>query len=103
MGSVTGQVGWCARRLFLVDEDPAQLGVRLGRAGEVAAHDGQLGGAVGGQRPLFFGRGELPRFGGQPSWVIGAGRQLFGQGGHLLAVAGRVGGDDLVDQAGSQG
>jgi hypothetical protein len=52
VGPVPGQVGRCAQWLFLVDEGLAQLGVRLARAGEIAAHDGEFGGTVGGQRPL---------------------------------------------------
>ena len=77
-----------------MDEGLAQFGVRLARVGEVTAHDGQFGGAVGGQRPLPFRCGELPRSGGQLRWVIEAAGQQFGPGRHLRAVAGRVAGDD---------
>ena len=65
MGSVPGEVGRCTQWLFLVDEGLAQLGIRLARPGEVAAHDGQFGGALGAQRPLVLRRGELLGFGGQ--------------------------------------
>ncbi len=94
-------MGRCAPWFFLVDEGPAQFCVRLARAGEVAAHDGQFGGSVGGQRLLLLGRSELPRLGGQLGWITGAAGQLLGQGRHLCAVASRVGGDDPVDQPGS--
>jgi len=103
MGAVPGQVRRRVRRLVLVDEGLAQPGVRFPRAGEVAAHDGQFGGPVGGQRPLPAVRGEPPGLGRQPSRVIGTEGQPLGQGGHLRPVAGRVARNDLVDQAGPQG
>jgi hypothetical protein len=71
MSPVPGQVRRCAQWLFLVDEGPAQLGIWLVGAGEVAPHDGQFGGTVSGQRPLFLGRGELSALGGQPRRVAG--------------------------------
>ena len=40
MESMAAEVGWCVRRLVLVDKRAPQPGVGLVWAGEVAAHDG---------------------------------------------------------------
>src|SRR5215469_13205982 len=55
-----GEVPWGPRRLVLVHEGAAQVGVGLAGVEEVPAHGGELGLLVGGERPDRGGRGQLP-------------------------------------------
>src|SRR5262249_58909024 len=102
LGWLAGEVGWCLRWLVLVDKRVPKLGIWLMWAGEVAPHDGEFGRTVGGQRPLSLRRRELACLCAQPRRVIGAVRQLAGQGGHLRAVVGGAARDNPVHQAASQ-
>src|SRR5262249_5987009 len=98
-GTVPGEVRRRVRGLLHGDEGPAGVGVGLVRVGEVAAHDGQLGGTVGGQRTVLLGRRELALLGGQQSRIGGVADQVLGQGRHLPAEAGGGVVDHVVDQA----
>jgi len=99
---MAGEVGRRLGRLVFVDECAPQLGVGFAGAGEVSVHDGEFGGAVGGQWPLFVRGREGAGLRGHLGRVVGAVGKLAGQGGYLGAVLGGAAGDDPVGQAAPQ-